>query len=281
LIRISRLHKIPTERTIASMRVRFLLATAIAAFVPGLASAQEQPLPPLPEVPQPAAPEAPPPTTAPAPAPPPEPAPAPVATSPEPESPIHDEPAPPKTALGFGKRASFVFALENVLGFVSEEFSGDLKTTRDQNGFFPSSFGPRIGFHGIKVDSGFTYGVGVSLAWVKFGEANSSSDSSYAGEALFMSLLPRLGLAGSLGPRAGYWVRIGPSFHSVIPTDDRGGDATLTFGLGGEAYLVFTPAEHVGFMVGPIADFGVVGDTGGRSTRLTTLGLEVGLLADL
>lgn len=175
---------------------------------------------------------------------------------------------------GFGQRASFVFGVDNVVGFASERVgNGDKESSVDFSGIFPGYFGPRIGLHGI-FSNGVTLGVNLGATFARLGSDGRDSENRFV-----TTLAPRIGYASSLKPTVGYWLRLGPSFRMIWPKRET--DREIHVGLGFEALGVVTPVEHFGVTVGPMIDVGVFGDRDGQKRSFTTLGLGLGLLTDL
>lgn len=191
------------------------------------------------------------------------------------------EEAPPEAAPaareGFGKRAHFIFGIDNLFGFSSDRLGeGDRTRTNDYSGLAPGYFGPRIGLHGV-LDSGVTLGANLGLTYLKLSRSGPNSESD--GAATFITTLaPRIGYAGSIKPTFGYWVRGGPSLRLLFPEK---GDNTNLIGAGFELLAVITPVEHFGITVGPTIDIGLTGSSGGESATYSTYGLSIGLLTDL
>ncbi len=176
---------------------------------------------------------------------------------------------PKKAAAGFGKRGTFLIAVDNVLGFEVEKFGRDEEGSSNM-GSFPGVFGPRLGLHGA-FSSGVTLGSNLGLSLLR-----ASQGSGDGSGFLAFQVSPRVGYAGSVSSSLGFWLRAGPSFRVVMPDGD---DATVLAGLGGELFLVATPVDHFGVMFGPTCDVGVAGDR--ERSRYTSYGLSIGLVADL
>lgn len=184
-------------------------------------------------------------------------------------------------AQGFGKRAHFIFGIDNLFGFSSDRFesadgSGGDSDTIDHSGLIPGLFGPRIGLHGV-LDSGVTLGANLGMTYLnRFRTGANSSDDA---DGMFITTVaPRIGYAGSFKPTFGYWVRGGPSLRLIIPDE---GKSTHLVGAGFELLGVITPVEHLGVTVGPTFDIGLTGGTGSNNFTYSTYGLSVGLLTDL
>jgi hypothetical protein len=168
------------------------------------------------------------------------------------------------SAAGFGKRASFLLALDNAVGISSERL-GRSPDAVGVMGVFPGVFGPRIGLHGATSD-GVTIGANVGLGMLVLGGGGSFAR---------LSVAPRVGYAGSASPTFGYWFRGGPSLH-YLHADGGGGGALL--GAGFEGFAVITPVDHMGVLLGPTAELGLTGTDG---VKYTSFGFSVGLVADL
>ncbi len=183
------------------------------------------------------------------------------------------EPESPKSRPGFGKRGSFVFSVENLLGISSDRLDG---RSYDVRGFFPGLFGARLGLHGV-TDSGLTIGTGLGLSVLK---PRVEGDSGESDGLLLLSALPRIGLARPFDGRLGYWIRTGPSLRFVKEIGDD--DDTFLFGLGFDAFLVVTPVRHLGILFGPSVDFGLFGRDGSSNdeTKFTSVQATIGLLTD-
>jgi hypothetical protein len=103
---------------------------------------------------------------------------------------------------------------------------------------------------------------------------------------------PRVGYAFPLHRLVAVWIRGGFTYlNSSTPgtTDVMSGTSTPDetewhVAVGGEAQVVFTPVENVGFTLGPTIEWGVAGSlTQGTQTeeiRWRLYGLTIGLLAD-
>jgi hypothetical protein len=165
--------------------------------------------------------------------------------------------------LGFGKRASFLFTLDNALGVSSDRANDGPAAT--YLGAFPGIFGPRIGLHGASA-AGITGGANVGLTY-----------RSAGGDGIvLLSVAPRIGYATSVSPTVGFWLRGGPQFHFIGGSG--GGSSTSMVGVGGEAFVVLTPVDHFGLMIGPTAEATL---SGTRDDKYTSIGLAVGLVSDL
>lgn len=165
--------------------------------------------------------------------------------------------------LGFGKRASFLFALDNAFGVSADRANSGSATTF--LGAFPGIFGPRIGLHGAS-SGGLTGGVNLGLTYL------SVRDDGI----LVLSVAPRIGYATSASPTVGFWFRGGPNFHSL--SGSAAGEGTALVGIGGEAFVVITPVDHFGVMIGPTAEASV---DGSDNDKYTSIGFSVGLVSDL
>jgi len=250
---------------------RLLASLLVLASLSGASLAlADDPLPPLPDPPTP--PEPPPTTDEPKPPepedkPPPVPPPVPEPLYPE-EPPTPPEEAP-KAAPAFGKRASFVFAIENVFAISSEKVSGT-KSSDDTQGFFGGLFGPRIGLQRI-FDSGLTLGTVLGLGHLGTGDEGT----------LVISILPRIGYVRALAPQFAFWLRTGPSLRFAAQTGRTDNKSGNWIGWGGEIELVYAPVHHFGFSFGPAFDFGLTGTNDTKDSTYTYLGFQMGLLADL
>jgi hypothetical protein len=177
------------------------------------------------------------------------------------------EDLPPPTArkpprLGFGQRSSFVFSVQDVFGFVSEEttsqqtVSENRTSSLDTKGFFPVAYGPRLGFDGI-AKSGLSYGT----RFTGWRAANPNADD--AGSMLFLELGPRLGWATASNETIGFWLRGGPLFLFLAGSDTSkiAIDATI------EGFLVVTPVDHFGLLFGPSIDIPIYGSSSKGSNQ--------------
>ncbi|GAC1365633.1 MAG: hypothetical protein NVS3B10_10580 [Polyangiales bacterium] len=186
----------------------------------------------------------------------------------------------PKTVAGFGQRAHTVLQIDDVFGIRSNTVSSDDSRGRsqtqtiDDKWLFPNLFGPRLGIHGI-ADNGVTYGALLGLWHLRpVGKGSDNADS-----ITFFTIAPRLGYAGALQEKVGYWVRGGPSLiYARAKSDD-----AYYLDLSLEAYLVWTPTAHFGVTVGPEVDLGLAGHEGGSSghaAKIGSFGLGAGMLTD-
>jgi hypothetical protein len=172
------------------------------------------------------------------------------------------------TELGFGKRSSFAFTVEDIFGVTSIDYrTKDAKST-DQTGFFPLFNGAMFGFHAIE-PGGLTIGTGVGISRI--------SETKGDNELWSIMLRPRLGYAVSTKKTLGFWLRTGPSFNMMANEDSSLCYANLSL----EAYLVFTPVKHFGLMVGPFVDLPLVASSSsGSPNAYRALGLTFGLVFD-
>lgn len=168
------------------------------------------------------------------------------------------ETAEPSEA-GFGKRAHFLFTIDNVVG-ATRDFPGSGVTFL---GAFPGLFGPRVGFHNVTND-GVTFGTNLGFTVLGGGRGDT---------LMALTISPRVGYATSASPTIGFWLRGGPTFHFFSS-----GSATYLVGAGAEALLVVTPVDHFGVLIGPNAEASPIGS---QSATYYQLGFSVGWVADL
>jgi hypothetical protein len=191
-----------------------------------------------------------------------------------------DEPAGAVAAApGFGKRETVILSIENVFGIMSEEIyesgkNGSLST--DSKGFLVSgNFGLRAGVHGV-LGSGITLGTGLGFEAFKNTERDSSSTVS------LYRIAPRVGYAGSIDSKLGFWLRTGPTISILKESSE-----TLTFwDWSIDVFGVWTPVEHFGLLVGPTFDIAFAGnaspDNGPSDSdiRYKSFGFFIGMFAD-
>jgi len=176
---------------------------------------------------------------------------------------------PQSPSRGFGERASFVFGVDNVLGFTSDRIG---KETVDSSGLFPGFFGPTLALHGV-LHGGLTLGANLGGSYLHFSDLGSSRN----GDSFFVTTLaPRIGYAGNSKATFGYWIRGGPSLRMIFPDD---GESTQLVGAGFELLGVITPVEHFGVTFGPTIDVGLAASRG--DSKFSTFGVALGLLTDL
>lgn len=177
----------------------------------------------------------------------------------------------------FGSRDEFVLSLERLVGFQSQELND---TTIEGIGYHPYLWGT-LGLHSIQ-SSGLSLGVLLGVSYFTFPNDDPDEDDDAAS---FLQLRPRIGYAGRLDGSLGYWVRIGPS---LVTINDHDQDETLwSFGVGGEAYVVFHLHEHVALLGGIHFDPSIVGEereTGfdgeTEETSFSSAGLTLGLMGE-
>jgi hypothetical protein len=187
-------------------------------------------------------------------------------------------------AQGFGERASTIFSVESVFGYLTQSYDpnnggGGLSFTH--SGFFPTGFmGTRIGLHHV-LPSGVTLGGLFGFAY----ESGTGPDSS---DLTAFNLGPRVGYAGAL-PKAkmlGYWARVGPSFQLIHVGNSRSSNSTdiWALDLSLEAFFVWTPVEHFGVLAGPSFDIGIAGNASSGNTsegfKYASSGINAGLVFD-
>jgi hypothetical protein len=146
---------------------------------------------------------------------------------------------------------------------------------------------PRIGLDFV-LDSRFTLGGGVGIAWVSGKAEDSAADAD--GTAFLIS--PRIGYVVALSPSATFWARGGISYFSQ--TIERGGGASkesLTqLQLNIEPTFAFEIVPTFGITVSAFADIPLAGETevefdsflGDDFTldaRLRTFGVSAGFFA--
>ncbi len=177
---------------------------------------------------------------------------------------------------GFGERDAFVFSVENVFGFQSQSF-GD--TDIDSKGLQPAFWGD-VGLFGVR-SSGFSYGALLGVSHLRLSQSSSSNTSSIT----VLRLGPRLGWAGATkNSFLGFWLRGGPSVFALT-TDDDSSDASWFYALAisAEAYMVITPAPHLGIVAGPHFDIHLIGndpDGSDDEAKYSSVGFGVGLMGE-
>lgn len=196
------------------------------------------------------------------------------------------EPAP------FGLRASNIVVVDHLAGFVHEArvFSdlGADASTANVYGLMGVPPIVRVGYHRV-VAGRVTVGVGVHYA------DQTSALAQGGGQVKTWGFSPRVGFVQPLHRFFSLWLRGGFTYLSFSTPGSTSFDATGNptstddesewhLAVGAEAQLVFTPAENVGFTVGPTIEWGIAGSqTVGALTqqvRWRLYGITVGLLAD-
>jgi hypothetical protein len=174
------------------------------------------------------------------------------------------EPAPQPVKSGFGKRDSFVFSLERVLGVQNQDFGGDFDI--DSKALHPIFWG-HLGLFAVN-DGGFSAG-----ALIGFSHLDLDGDSSIT----IARLGPRLGYAGALTPSLGYWLRAGPSFLLLSSEED----TSWALGVSIEPMAVITPVDHFGILFGIHADVHIVGEEeGDEESEYSSAGMSLGLMGE-
>lgn len=174
----------------------------------------------------------------------------------------------------FGERDSFAFTVENLLGIVTTSVGqGDESSSVDTLGMLPPYWGD-VGLFSMS-PNGFNWGALVGF------EHLAVTDGA---DVTLLKLRPRLGWATSKNQTLGAWLRGGPSLMMAHSGAEDGGDAQTSelFALGFEGYVVITPAEHVGILFGPHADFHLVGHASeGDDPTYSSYGLSFGLMGEI
>lgn len=170
--------------------------------------------------------------------------------------------------VGFGNRDSFVFSVERIFGYQSQDLG---ETTIDSTGLYPTYWG-NVGLFGVW-SSGLTFGSTFGLTYLDGSLFDDDDEGIW-----FMRLGPRVGYAGSTDTKAfGYWLRGGPSVLFTASDDD----STYALAASIEAYAVIQPVPHFGILLGPHADFHLVGEEeGDEETEFGSLGFTFGLMAE-
>jgi hypothetical protein len=164
----------------------------------------------------------------------------------------------PAFAQEFSSRGDFAVGIDRVFGVHLEHWDRDnpdaeFDATSVELGWGGAAFTPfsvpRLAMDYFVIDH---LSIGGSLGFASYsGDPDGSS----------LILAPRVGYVWNLADWAGFWLRGGFSYHS---TDNESGLA-----LTAEPTFVFTPAPHVGLLVGATLDQDVTGstDAGGPGDR--------------
>lgn len=173
---------------------------------------------------------------------------------------------------GFGDRDAFVLSVERMFGYQQQEIDD---RTHDSVGLHPVYWG-HLGLFSVS-QSGLTFGALLGASYLRLGSDSSDPlDDGDDTEVAILRVAPRIGYAGSVDAKVGYWLRAGPSALFAIT---EGNDAKL-FALGFEALAVVTPVAHVGILFGPNVDIHLYGRQGDEKTEYKALGLSAGLLGE-
>jgi hypothetical protein len=171
--------------------------------------------------------------------------------------------------LGFGKRAQTILSFEQVLGLYEESASAHgVSRSYEDKGLFPGAYGARLAFHGVS-SSGVSYGARLGF-WYGAPVASSSGDG-----VMTLEFGPRVGYAGAFQPKLGYWLRTGPTLFFL-----HSGEGAWFLQWSIETYLVWTPVEHFGVLLGPNIDIGLTGQVSSTTETFSRQGAGVGLLTD-
>jgi hypothetical protein len=190
----------------------------------------------------------------------------------------------------FGDRAANIVVIDHLAGFVhTARVYSDLGADASTNNVYGVMGVPpivRIGYHRV-VAAHVTVGLGVHYAdqTTAIGQGNDQIKT--------WGVSPRVGWILPLHRMFAVWLRGGLTYlHSSTPgTTDLANPKNNTsdeteshVALGAEAQLVFTPAENVGFTLGPTIEWGFAGslNTGSQNLQIRwrLYGVTAGLLVD-
>lgn len=198
------------------------------------------------------------------------------------------EASSPGSSEGFGRRASNIIVLDDVLGYVDQSFKvkegGEEESVRSSGpeyssgtGFFPSRV-IRLGYH-YAMDNGLTLGSGVGVWYAK--ETSGEDDKS---SVLHLEARPRIGYALPLTPAFAFWPRAGVGYwhRTMSGGDDDLSLWALTADI--DVLCVISPAPHFGITGGLKFSIPMTGgaSSGGDSIdgSHTMTSLALGLLTD-
>lgn len=186
---------------------------------------------------------------------------------------------PDAPAEGFGERDSFVLSVERSFGFVQQKLGEeDYDTTVESKGFFTPLWG-EIGL--FDVSDGVTWGalVGFTQLHQGGGDGNFGDEGT---DLYLIRLKPRVGFTFAKDDKIAAWLRFGPSLLLVHSSNDGSDDSTsYYFAASGEAYLVYTPVEHIGLVAGPVLDVNVFGrDDDDNKISYGSFGLAAGMFGE-
>ena len=178
---------------------------------------------------------------------------------------------------GFGERDSFVLSVERAFGFVSQRLGDeDADYTIESKGFFTPLWG-EVGF--FSASDGITWGALVGFTQLHLdGDEDDDDDSNL----VILRAKPRVGFTFSKDEKLAAWLRLGPSLLLMHSSGDDGDDSTnYTFAASGEAYVVYTPVEHIGIVAGPVVDVHLFGrDDDDDSISYSSFGLAAGMFGE-
>ncbi len=177
-------------------------------------------------------------------------------------------------SAGFGERDSFVLSVERAFGFVSQRFGqDDSDYTIESKGFFTPLWG-EVGF--FSAAEGITWG-----ALLGFTQLHLDGDED-DDDTVLLRAKPRVGFTFSKDEKLAAWLRLGPSLLLVHSSEDGDDDSTnYTFAASGEAYVAYTPVEHIGILAGPVVDVHVFGrDEDDDSISYSSFGLAAGMFGE-
>ena len=192
----------------------------------------------------------------------------------------------------FGARAKNIVVVDHLAGFVHEArvFSGLGADASTANLYGVMGVPPisRLGYHRV-VAGRITLGLGIHYA------DQTTAISQSGAQVRSWGFAPRVGFVQPLHRLFSLWLRGGFTYLNFSTPGSTSFDTTGTptstpnlsewhVALGAEAQLVFTPAENVGFTVGPTIEWGIAGNqtagTVSQQIRWRLYGITLGLLAD-
>lgn len=187
--------------------------------------------------------------------------------------------AQPDAQPGFGERDSFVLSVERSFGFVQQTLGEeDEDYTIESKGFFTPIWGD-IGL--FDVSDGVTWG-----ALLGFTQVHQSGDGDALGggdsNLYVIRLKPRVGFTFAKDDQLAAWLRVGPSLLLAHSSEEDSDDTTdYYFAASGEAYVVYTPVEHIGLVAGPVLDIHVFGrDEDDNKVSYGSFGLAAGMFGE-
>jgi hypothetical protein len=180
-------------------------------------------------------------------------------------------------STGFGERDSFVLSVERAFGFISQRLGEeDFDYTIESKGFFTPLWG-EVGF--FSASEGITWGALLGFTQLHLDGDEDNDDS----DLFVLRAKPRVGFTFSKDEKLAAWLRLGPSLFLMHSSGDGDDDdsTNYAFAASGEAYVVYTPVEHIGILAGPVVDVHLFGrDEDDDSISYSSFGLAAGMFGE-
>ena len=189
----------------------------------------------------------------------------------------------------FGDGHQLVITAENLFGFVTERTAtetstGETSVTNNRLSFLWAPGGSTIGrsawvgghfFVIPNLSLGATLGV-ISATQSRTTMQNNVTVTQEQPSSTGFVFVPKVGYALMMTDMLGFWFRGGPGFFraGTSNVNNSGGSAQSYWFLSIDALFVITPAQHIGFYVGPQGNFSFAGTVSSTTPNGLTTSLD-------